>query len=165
MTALDRFVSVVERVSGIFLGLVVALTFVSVLLRFFFSVAIPDWFLFACYLQGIAIFWGIASTTYRNSHILVDLLWEMSGPRSRRWIDLFANTVSLLFIAAFAWMLYDRVLSTAAGGLATNELRLPVWPFYAVAALGIWAALALGAIRLWRLWRGEAEPGHGAAVD
>jgi len=147
----DRAVAWVERIGGLFLFLVVALTFVSVLLRYLFSAAIPDAFLFACYLQGIAIFWGIACTTYRGSHITVDMLWEMAPRGGRRALDLFALSLSLVFLAAFAWMLWEKVNSTAASGLATNEMRLAVWPFYALAAMGIAAAVLLGTIRLYRL--------------
>ncbi len=155
MNLLDRIVMAVERAGGAFLFLIVLLTFVSVLLRYFFSTAIPDGFLVACYLQGIAIFWGIACTTYRNTHISVDLLWEMSGPRGRRGLDIFALTTSVAFLGLFAWMLWEKVVATEASGLTTNEVHLPVWPFFAVAACGIAAAVALGAIRLLRLAGGR----------
>lgn len=159
MSLLDRIVAWVERIGGLFLFLVVALTVVSVVLRYFFAAAIPDAFLFACYLQGIAIFWGIACTTYRGSHISVDLLWEMSARRGRRWIDGGALVLSLVFLIAFAWMLQEKVVSTAASGLATNEMRLAVWPFYAVAAFGIAAAVLLGTIRLYRFARHHPSDG------
>ena len=159
MNLFDRAVAWVERIGGLFLFLVVAVTFVSVVLRYFFSTAIPDGFLFACYLQGIAIFWGIACTTYRGSHISVDILWEMSGPRGRQGLDVVARVLSLGFLIAFAWMSWEKVVSTQASGLSTNELHLPVWPFYAMAAAGIAAAMLLGFIRFWRLLR----PVEGAA--
>lgn len=161
MKPFDRAVAWVERIGGLFLFLIVAVTFVSVLLRYFFSTAIPDGFLFACYLQGIAIFWGVACTTYRGSHISVDLLWEMSGPRGRRGLDVGAMALSLVFLVAFAWMSWEKVVSTEASGLATNELHLAVWPFYAMAAAGIAAAALLGFIRLWQLLRPAEGPADG----
>ena len=42
---------------------------------------------------GVAIFWGIATTSYRDEHIQVDFLWEWAGPRGKRRIDLFATIV------------------------------------------------------------------------
>ena len=54
------------------------------MLRAFFSMAIPDWFDLSRLMLGIAIFWGIATTSYRDEHIQVDFLWEWVGPRGKR---------------------------------------------------------------------------------
>ena len=37
--------------------------------------SIPDAYDFGPLLLGILIFWGIAATSYRGTHITVDLLW------------------------------------------------------------------------------------------
>ncbi|MBM3570018.1 MAG: TRAP transporter small permease [Alphaproteobacteria bacterium] len=152
---MDRLVIAVERISGLFLGCVVVLSFVSVLLRDVLSFSIPDWFLFACFLQGIAIFWGVASTTYRNSHIVVDLTWELVGPRGQRAIDLFAALVTLASLLVFAWVLVGKMEETVASGRVTQDLRLPIWPFHVLASLGIGAAALLAAIRVRRLILGR----------
>ena len=34
-------------------------------------------------LLGILIFWGIAATSYRGTHITVDLVWSAAGPREQ----------------------------------------------------------------------------------
>jgi TRAP-type C4-dicarboxylate transport system permease small subunit len=53
-----------------------------VLLRYFFSMQIPDSYDFGRLLLGILIFWGIAATSYRGTHITVDLLYANVGPKS-----------------------------------------------------------------------------------
>jgi TRAP-type C4-dicarboxylate transport system permease small subunit len=151
----ERLVVLVERAAGVFLALVALLVFASVVARDLLGLGIPDSFDFSRYLQGIAIFWGIAVATYRNAHILVDLVWELSGERARRLIDLFATTATLCFLAALAWMLADRLPSVVRAQQLTSDLKLPVWPFYALAMLGAVAASLVGAIRLARLARGE----------
>ena len=50
------------------------------LLRNFFSVSIPDSYDFGRLLLGILIFWGIAATSYRGTHITVDLVWAVREP-------------------------------------------------------------------------------------
>ena len=45
-----------------------------------FNYAIPDSFDIGRLLLGILIFWGIAATSYRGTHITVDLVWANVGP-------------------------------------------------------------------------------------
>lgn len=152
----------VERIAGASLAAIALLVFLSVVLRATISVNVPDNFDFSRYLQGIAIFWGLAVATYRNGHILVDVVWELSGRRARRVIDLFASSVSLAFMAAFAWMLLERLPTVQRAHQLTSDLKLPVWPFYALATAGILAAAVVGLIRLVELVReSTADPGVG----
>jgi TRAP-type C4-dicarboxylate transport system permease small subunit len=145
---MEKLVLWVERMAGASLAAVALLVFGSVMLRDLASVDLPDSFDFSRYLQGIAIFWGLAVTTYRNAHIVVDLVWELSGSVWRRAIDLFACTVSVSFMALFAWMLVTRFPAVLQAHQLTSDLRLPIWPFYAVATAGIVAASVVGIIRL-----------------
>jgi len=156
----ERLVLWVERLAGVSLAAVALLVFVSVVLRDLASVDLPDSFDFSRYLQGIAIFWGLAVTTYRNAHIVVDLLWELSGIAGRKAIDLFACTVSVSFMALFAWMLLTRFPAVQRAHQLTSDLKLPVWPFYAVAIAGIVAATVVGCIRLIELLRVKTANEH-----
>lgn len=148
---MDRFILIVEKAAGAFLGIVAAITFLSAVLRYVFSTGIPDGFFFACMFQGIAIFWGIASTTYEGKHIVVDILWEMSGPAGRRIIDIAATVITASFLIVFSWMLYAKVVSTYEGNQVSSEVGFEIWPYYVLASLGIFCAAALSLIRLWRL--------------
>ena len=64
---MDRFIDGIEWLAAVFVGIVAADIFISVLLRYFFSVSIPDSYDFGQLLLGILIFWGIAATSYRGS--------------------------------------------------------------------------------------------------
>jgi len=145
---MERFIHAVNTAAGLFLGCVALLTFTVALLRYAFSITIPDWFNFACMVQGIAIFWGIASTTHEGRHICVDGVWEISGPKMRRWIDLFADTATLVFLGALGWMLVYKVQSTYQTNQVSADLSWPLWPFHLLASLGIWAGAVLALLRL-----------------
>ena len=138
-------------IAAIFVGVVAADVFISVLLRYFFGVSIPNSYDFGRLLLGILIFWGIGATSYRGTHITVDLLWANVGPFWQRLIDVFATLVLLFVISVHTWTLLDKVLATRADHVLTFDLRLPTWPFFAVAWLGDAAAVVLIAIRTWRL--------------
>jgi TRAP-type transport system small permease protein len=149
--AMDRFINVIELVAAAFVGLVAADVFISVLLRYFFSIDIPDSYNFGQLLLGILIFWGIAATSYRGTHITVDLVWANVGPKWQRAIDVFATLVLLFVVTVQTWTLLDKTVSTYADNLQTADLRLPFWPFYALAWAGDVSAVILIAVRTYRL--------------
>ena len=148
---MDRIIDAIEWCAATFVGLVAADIFISVLLRKFFSTSIPDSYDFGRMLLGTLIFWGIAATSYRGSHITVDLVWTAAGPRVRRLIDVFATLVLLFVVTVQTIMLFDKVRLTYSDNVLTYDLNIPTWPFYAVAWLGDVSAVLLIAIRTWRL--------------
>jgi TRAP-type transport system small permease protein len=148
---MDRFIDGIELIAAIFVGLVAADTFISVILRKFFSTSIPDSYDFGRMLLGISIFWGIAATSYRGTHITVDLVWAVASPKWQRVIDVFATLVLLFVVTTQTIMLFDKVAQTRADNVLTYDLHLPTWPFFAVAWAGDVSAVLLIAIRTWRL--------------
>jgi TRAP-type transport system small permease protein len=148
---MDRFIDGIELMAALFVAIVAADIFISVLLRKFFSWSIPDSYDFGRLLLGILIFWGIAATSYRGTHITVDLVWTAAGPRMKRVIDVFATLVLLLVVSVHTVMLFDKVVSTRAEHVLTFDLHLPTWPFFFVAWLGDVSAVLLIAIRTVRL--------------
>ena len=121
------------------------------MLRYFFSIQIPDSYDFGQLLLGITIFWGIAATSYRGTHITVDLLYANVSPRWQRVMDVFATLVLLFVVAVQTWTLFDKVVTTRDSNVQTFDLRLPVWPFFALAWIGDIAAVLLIAVRTYRL--------------
>ena len=148
---MDRMINSIEWLAAIFVGLVALNIFVSVVLRKFFSTSIPDSYDFGRMFLGILIFWGIAATSYRGSHITVDLVWTAAGPRMKRVIDVFATVVLLFVVAVQTAMLFDKVRGTYTDNIQTYDLNIPTWPFYAVAWAGDVCAVILIGIRTWRL--------------
>jgi TRAP-type C4-dicarboxylate transport system permease small subunit len=148
---MDRIIDTIELIAAAFVGIVAADIFISVMLRRFFSVQIPDAYDFGSMLLGILIFWGIAATSYRGTHITVDLVWAQVGPRWKRAIDVFATVVLLFVVSVQTYTLFDKVASTYRDNVLTYDLRLPTWPFFALAWIGDVSAVVLIAIRTYRL--------------
>jgi len=148
---MDRFIDGIELIAAFFVGLVAADTFVIVILRYFFSYSIPDSYDFGRLLLGILIFWGIAATSYRGTHITVDLVYANVGPKLQRAMDIFATLVLLFVVAVQTYTLFDKVVSTYNDNVLTFDLRLPTWPFFLMAWLGDAAAVLLIAVRTYRL--------------
>ena len=149
--SMDRFIDAIELVAAIFVGLVAADVFITVLLRSTFNWSIPDSYDVGRMLLGILIFWGIAATSYRGTHITVDLVWANVGPKLRRVIDVFATLVLLFVVTVQTYTLFDKVRGTYNDNVQTFEMHMPTWPFFAVAWAGDVSAVLLIAIRTYRL--------------
>ncbi len=147
----DRFIDAIEVTAAGILAVVTLLTFVSVILRYFFSWAIPDSYDFTRLLLGILIFWGMAVASYRGDHITVDLLWGAMPPPVQRAMDVFAALVTLAGMLAFTWMFAEKVIDIRIAGTGTFDLRQPVWPYYFIAWVGLASAVLLLVLRTFRL--------------
>jgi TRAP-type C4-dicarboxylate transport system permease small subunit len=150
-TSMDRFIDTIEWIAAGFVGIVALNIFVAVLLRNLFSYSIPDSFDIGRLLLGILIFWGIAATSYRGTHITVDLIWGNVGPKYQRLIDVFATLVLLFVVTVQTWTLFDKVRGTYNDNVTTFDMHMPTWPFFAVAWAGDVSAVLLIAIRTYRL--------------
>ena len=150
-SVMDRIIDTIEAIAALFVGLVAADIFISVMLRRFFSTQIPDAYDFGSMLLGILIFWGIAATSYRGGHITVDLVWASASKRWKRVIDVFATLVLLFVVTVQTYTLFDKVRATYNDNVLTYDLGLPTWPFFAIAWAGDVSAVVLIAIRTYRL--------------
>src|ERR1700748_1931815 len=148
---MDRFIDSIEWIAAFFVGIVALNTFTAVFMRKFFAVTIPDYYNFGQFLLGILIFWGIAATSYRGSHITVDLIWANATPKYQRWIDVFATLVLLFVVTVQTYTLFDKVLDPYASHIETMNLRVPVWPFFLVSWIGDVSAVLLIGVRTYRL--------------
>lgn len=149
MSKRTRLIASLEIAAGSFLLAVAVITVVMVLLRKVFSASIPDWFDLSRLLQAIAITWGISLAAIEGGHICVDVIWEKAGAAWKRRIEVFAGAIEFVFYGAFAAMFFAAVQMAAEKGLVTQELRVAVWPFYGLAALGS-AGAVLAPILAWR---------------
>src|SRR5665213_4106826 len=148
---MDRFIDTIEWIAAFFVGIVALNTFTAVFMRKFFAVTIPDYYNFGQFMLGILIFWGIAATSYRGTHITVDLVYANVGDRAKRFIDVFATLVLLFVVTVQTYTLFDKVLDTRRDHVLTFDLRLPTWPFFLVAWIGDVSAVFLIAVRTYRL--------------
>ena len=148
---MDRFIDTIEWIAAGFVGLVAANIFVAVVLRNVFNYSIPDSFDIGRLMLGILIFWGIAATSYRGTHITVDLVWANVGPKYQRMIDVFATLVLLFVVTVQTWTLFDKVRGTYNDNALTFDMHMATWPFFAVAWAGDVSAVLLIAIRTYRL--------------
>jgi hypothetical protein len=66
-------------------------------------------------------------------------------------IDIFATLVLLFVVTVQTYTLFDKVRGTYYDNVLTFDLRLPTWPYFALAWVGDVSAVVLIAIRTYRL--------------
>ena len=148
---LNGFAIWVERIAGVFLAVVTMLIFISAGARYLWSSPIPDAYAFASLLLGVSLLWGLASASWRDEHISVDLLY-MGFPKGlQRLVDVLGQLLILTFVALFCWMLLKQVGSVRVSGELTVDTRTAIWPFYFIAWMGVAASTLLILARIWLL--------------
>ena len=148
---MDRFIDSIEWIAAVFVGIVALNTFVAMFMRKFFAVTIPDYYDFGRLLLGILIFWGIAATSYRGTHITVDLVWANATPKYQRWIDVFATLVLLFVVTVQTFTLFDKVATPAPTISSPWICRCRTGRSSLVSWIGDVSAVLLIAIRTYRL--------------
>jgi TRAP-type C4-dicarboxylate transport system permease small subunit len=148
---MNRFISIVEKTAGYFIGILAAITFAEALLRYVFNSHIPDGFIIGQLMQGIAICWGIATAAYADRHVTVDIVYTVAPGWLRRTFDIFGYTLNLLFLTVFACAISYKVYDIYHAGQISSEILMPLWYGYTLASIGIVAAVALAAIRWWQV--------------
>lgn len=148
---MNRLVTIVEKTAGYFLGALALITVAEAVLRYGFNKHIPDGFVIGQTMQGIAICWGIATATYGDRQITVDILYELVGTSMRRFFDIAAHTINLLFLMLFGYASSFKAYDILRAGEISSELHIPIWTGYTLASLGILAAVGAAAIRWWQI--------------
>ncbi len=153
----ERFVAAADIAAALFLAAITVLTFAEVFMRYVVGQGIPAAFDIGRLLLCVALFWGLAGCCQRGEHIQVDVVWEMLPPVWRKVMDLFAVTMTAIFMVGLSWMTFERVQSTRDSGQVTFDLDIPLWPFYALAWLGALAGTLMLLSRYAQILR-RADP-------
>ena len=153
----ERFATAVESIAAVVFALVTLLSFISAVLRYTIDYPIPDAFDVGRLMLGVMVFWGLASVAYRNTHIRVDLLWELSGPRLRRAMDLFAGLLTAIAFAALCWYQFGKFVEIYHSGEVTFDLQISVWPLYFAVWLGTFGMAIMSLLHLASLFTGAEK--------
>lgn len=156
---MKRLIDLMERAGALFLFAIMTLITVSAITRYLFNWPLPDGDSLGRLFLAVVVFWGFAAACLHDEHIQFDLIVESSPTAVRRALTALALVVTLAAVSVLCWMAATRVLDLSRTGEKTFDLGLPLWPFYAVAWLGLLAAVLALAWRL--IGRSAQEPPGG----
>ena len=135
INAIDRITDLTGRIVSWLCLVMVVMTVVVVVLRYYFqsgSIALQE---SITYLHGLVFMLGIAFTLQRGGHVRVDIFYRGFSPRRKALVDLLGGLVFLLpvslLIFIFSW---DYVAASWAIG-ETSEERSGIQGIYLLKTL------------------------------
>jgi TRAP-type C4-dicarboxylate transport system permease small subunit len=135
MKWIDRLAAVCAMVAGY--GLLGVMLFIVVGVTFRYVLGAPIFGsqdVLEMILIGVTTL-GFGYTASTNSHIAVDLFDRAIGPAGRLLGDILARGLGASLLLLIAWGATEKMLDALEWGDATNLLRIPYWPFYAIIIL------------------------------
>lgn len=147
-----------EAVMALALGLMTALTFTQVVLRYGFKSGLV-WSLEATsFIFGWLIVIGMAYGVRTNSHIAVDLLTRSLAPKMQRVVACVAFGASLAYCGLMAYGTATYVAGLMRLGHFAQDIPLPRWLLTMILPVGF-ALLALRLVQAgWRYFIGGRPP-------
>ena len=123
-------------VAGFLLFAMMTLTFIDVVLRYFFNAPIKGGFEVTEMMMAVLIFAGLPLVSRKNEHVTIDAFDHFFPGAVRRILHVLIHLVCAATLVGMAWLLYRKAGNFAEIGDITQTLKLPIAPFvYLMAAL------------------------------
>jgi TRAP-type transport system small permease protein len=151
-------------VAGTLLFAMMTLTFIDVVLRYFFNAPIKGGFEVTEMMMAVLIFAGLPLVSRKNEHVTIDVMDRIFPYGLRRLLHVLIHLVCAAALAGMAWLLYRKAGNFAEIGDITQTLKFPIAPFvYLMAALTLATAFVHLAAAFGRPPSDQAGPDSGAA--
>jgi TRAP-type transport system small permease protein len=118
------------------------LTFVDVIMRYWFNAPMRGSFEVTELLMAVLIFSGLPLVSRRGEHVAIDTFDRMLPRLLQRWLPLIINLLCATVLFGMAWLLAERAARLGAAGDVTQTLKITIAPFvYLMAALTLVTAI------------------------
>jgi len=157
----QKFVRHLAILAGVALIFLMLLIVYAVVMRYIFNS--PILWALDCARVGLVVlvFFGLAYCGLTGGHIAVDFLGAFASPRTVQISDIIIRSICFLLVGLMAWQSMVQGLDALDLGEGTNELEIPLFPFFVVAALGSVAYCAVLVIQVKRAMCGQILDDHG----
>ena len=131
----ERITSWLARIGAVALALIAVVTFCDVIARKVFNSGFTFTVEMTEMLMAVIVFLGVGLVTHQRGHIVVDVLTLRLSERSRVWLGLVTNVLSLGFVLLMVWRLWVQAAFISSKGDTTPIWNIPLWPIaYLIAA-------------------------------
>lgn len=132
-----RATRVLAAAAGLCLVAIVALVGAAVVLRYAFGRPLLGVNEVVQMVSVALVMLSLPWCTEQQAHVRADVFDAPIGPTGRFVGDLASRALSVVALSVLVHRAWLKMLDALAFGDATNMLRLPVWPFYGMIALGV----------------------------
>jgi TRAP-type C4-dicarboxylate transport system permease small subunit len=153
---------VFEAITGAILALMVLVTALDVVGRYFLNRPLPGAFELTEAAMAALIFAALPLVTARREHIVVDLFDPLLSARARRVQEALIQLACACVIFALAYIFFGVARQVQLDGLFTNVLKVPLAP---VAYFCAAAMLVSGMVHLALLVAGLRKPPSGTSAS
>lgn len=144
----DRASSFLAVLAGASLLVMVLVIAVGVVMRFVFASPILGSNEIVQIVSVGVVMLGLPHCTQRHGHVRVDVFDAALGRRGRLLGDVLTIGLTLVVFAVLVARAAAKALDAMRYGDATNMLDLPIWPLYALVAVGFSLCMAILALQL-----------------
>jgi len=114
------------------------LTFLDVVMRYFFNAPIKGGFEVTEMMMAVLIFAGLPLVSRKNEHVTIDAFDRFFPAAVRKALHVVIHLVCAATLAGMGWLLYRKAGGFAEIGDVTQTLKFPIAPFvYLMAALTV----------------------------
>lgn len=128
----------------------------DVISRKLFGAPIVGTLEFVTYLYMIAVvFLPLAMTQVERGHVIVEVFSQHLGPAKLRWLDIFAQVVTAIYVGFVGWWGMREALRATQRGevIAIVGWDVPLWPTRWLLVFGLTAMLLVVLAQTWRALR------------
>ncbi|WP_342536991.1 TRAP transporter small permease [Sporosarcina sp. FSL K6-3508] len=133
MKTLQKIWRAVEEISaGVFFFGGITLIFYGVVMRYGFNSPKAWVEEVVRYVIIWGVFLGFSIALRHNQHIQVDLLYDKMPGKMKKFVDLFATIISILFCLAYTYYGYLLVEARYHSGMVSLDVGIPMWIVYLI---------------------------------
>ncbi|MBX2838159.1 MAG: TRAP transporter small permease [Gammaproteobacteria bacterium] len=136
MKFIGKACNLLAYLACICLILLMLVTFIDVIGRYFFNRPMTFAVELVELLMGLVFFFGLGYATLRKSHVNVDILLGVLPSFVKFILQRLAALIAAVIVALMAWRLTIKAIGFAESGLATSVLFMPVAPFVFLMCVG-----------------------------
>ena len=155
---IDIIVSTINQTMAVLgLSLGVLLAFINVILRYAFDMSLTWAAELTNYLFIWAALFGAAYGFKQGAHISVSLIIEKFPPAVTKGFLMFANLVSIIYLALISYFGYQLVLMLVDFGEMSIDLEIPLWIPHLVLPIAFALAAYRSAEKLVEIYKTDSE--------
>lgn len=133
---IDKIASLFNSVAGVFLMVLMFLSFGDVAMRTFFNQPIQGTYEVSGLFCVLIISLALGSTQLAKSHIRVDIFLMFMPNKARNVVEFIINLLCLIMSFLIGWQSWVYAMSLAAVGEASQTQKIPLAPFEFVVSIG-----------------------------
>ncbi|WP_280770757.1 TRAP transporter small permease [Salipaludibacillus daqingensis] len=133
MSRAKKWWALIEDVlAGTFLTLGILLILYGVVMRYVFNDP-KSWVVeISTYLIVWGVLFGTPIALRNNNHIQINFLYDRLPKAYKRYVDIFANIVGVLFCFFFTYYGYQLVVGSFSSGMVSLDVGIELWIVYLV---------------------------------